>query len=125
MLMKDRLSRPSLAQQYPLPRESSNISPIASLAFPSESSDQDFVLGSNVSIENYLQLLPNSDSVAQSTTGFRLHSCRRDVLLFAMCQQRVARGHKFTSSLLHSTAGRDADAIAVSSPTALFSDSGR
>src|SRR5271155_4338822 len=54
--MLGRLSRPSLAQQYPLPRETNKISPLASLAFPSKSSDQDFILGANVSKNDWSQL---------------------------------------------------------------------
>lgn len=43
-----RLSRPSLAQQYPLPRDAPDISPLASLAYPADSSDKEFMLNSNV-----------------------------------------------------------------------------
>src|SRR5947207_5114468 len=48
ILTSTRLSRPSLAQQYPLPRKTPRISPLASLAFPAKSSDQEFILGANV-----------------------------------------------------------------------------
>ena len=43
-----RLSRPSLAQQYPLPNGTPDVSPLASLAYPSNSSDHEFILASNV-----------------------------------------------------------------------------
>lgn len=45
-----RLSRPSLAQQYPLPRDAPDISPLASLAYPADSSDKEFMLNSNLSL---------------------------------------------------------------------------
>ncbi|KAK5073090.1 hypothetical protein LTR51_005732 [Lithohypha guttulata] len=46
-----RLSRPSLAHQYPLPKENTaNIPTSAALAYPSDVSDQDFVLSPNLSL---------------------------------------------------------------------------
>lgn len=46
-----RLARPSLALQHPLPRENDiGISPVAALAYPSKSSDQDFILSANLSL---------------------------------------------------------------------------
>jgi trafficking protein particle complex subunit 13 len=47
----DRLSRPSLALQHPLPHDNDlDISPLASLAYPSNISDQDFILSSNLTL---------------------------------------------------------------------------
>lgn len=49
--MHCRLSRPSLALQHPLPHDQDiGISPLASIAYPSNISDQDFVLSSNLSL---------------------------------------------------------------------------
>ena len=49
--MMCRLARPSLALQHPLPREiDTGISPVAALAYPSKSSDQDFILSANLSL---------------------------------------------------------------------------
>lgn len=46
-----RLSRPSLAQQYSLPRNNiAKIPQYAALAFPSEASDQEFLLSPNLSL---------------------------------------------------------------------------
>jgi len=51
LLINGRLSRPSLALQHPLPRQSdSKIPHIASLAYPCESSDPDFIISSNLSL---------------------------------------------------------------------------
>ncbi|EXJ78425.1 hypothetical protein A1O1_08825 [Capronia coronata CBS 617.96] len=46
-----RLSRPSLALQHPLPRESdAKIPHVASLAYPSEAVDQEFILSNNLAL---------------------------------------------------------------------------
>ncbi|KAJ9617855.1 hypothetical protein H2204_013382 [Knufia peltigerae] len=46
-----RLSRPSLAQQHPLPRESeTKIPQAASAAYPSDTTDQEFVLSGNLGL---------------------------------------------------------------------------
>ncbi|EEH33317.2 DUF974 domain-containing protein [Paracoccidioides lutzii Pb01] len=45
-----RLSRPSLSFQYPLPSENENIPVKASLSFPSDSSDNQFILSPNVTL---------------------------------------------------------------------------
>ncbi len=49
--MHFRLSRPSLAQQHPFPRESNTAIPhTASLAYPSGAVDQEFILSSNLGL---------------------------------------------------------------------------
>lgn len=51
LISSSRLSRPSLAEQHPLPRKNvARIPPAASLAFPAEASDQDFILTSNLTL---------------------------------------------------------------------------
>ncbi|PGH32615.1 hypothetical protein GX50_04589 [[Emmonsia] crescens] len=45
-----RLSRPSLSYQYPLPSENENVPFKASLSYPSDSSDSQFILSPNVTL---------------------------------------------------------------------------
>ncbi|KAL2013931.1 hypothetical protein VTN00DRAFT_1456 [Thermoascus crustaceus] len=45
-----RLSRPSLSSQYPLPAENAKISPKASLSYPSDEADGQFILSPNLTL---------------------------------------------------------------------------
>ena len=71
----NRLSRPSLAEQHPLPRESAiNIKHEASLAYPSKHSDQEFVLAGNLG-------LPPSFGSAHVGETFSCALCANNELL--------------------------------------------
>ncbi|KIX04119.1 uncharacterized protein Z518_07672 [Rhinocladiella mackenziei CBS 650.93] len=73
--LKGRLSRPSLAQQHPLPRESDTKIPhTASLAYPSKNADQDFILSSNLG-------LPPSFGSAHVGETFSCALCANNELL--------------------------------------------
>ena len=70
-----RLSRPSLALQHPLPHgDDIGISSLAALAYPSKSSDQDFILSSNLS-------LPPSFGSAYVGERFACSLCANNELL--------------------------------------------
>ena len=74
-MINDRLSRPSLAQQHPLPRESDiNIQHTAALAYPSEISDQEFILSNNLA-------LPPSFGSAHVGETFSCALCANNELL--------------------------------------------
>jgi len=70
-----RLSRPSLVQKHPLPREiDTRIPHIASLAYPSEATDQEFILSSNLG-------LPPSFGAAHVGETFSCALCANNELL--------------------------------------------
>lgn len=51
-----RLSRPSLSYQHPLPGEENGIPVKASLSYPSDTSDRQFILNPNVREKKFLYL---------------------------------------------------------------------
>lgn len=83
-----RLSRPSLSYQYPLPTESTRISPKASLAYPSNDFDSQFILSPNVRAVSVLEILalhiltPNGSG--HTASGLRIRLRRRDLCVFIM-----------------------------------------
>lgn len=87
------LSRPSLSYQYPLPAANTKISAKASLSYPSNDSDDQFILTPIVGCfhppaPSHLHV---TDRIAHPTPCLRIRLRRRNLRLYAQRKQRAYR----------------------------------
>lgn len=88
----DRLSRPSLAEQHPLPKNNAAKIPSSiSLAFPADSAEQDFILSSNLT-------LPPAFGSAYVGEGFSCSLCANNELVGGNTSKKIT-GVRITADM--------------------------